>query len=175
MSSTAAILRCRGRRRNVLFVFQFPYNQITKPNQERNQSERPRAAFPIVDGCEPYHQTEAHHGPYDPAPRIRAPAYASGGRSQQFCGNGLTFFHHHPDGPLPHSSRDHGKYANHHHDCHGCAKYGQKHNRYDGNGDEVAHFLKIGVFILVIALDDDAMLVPKFLLQLPVNFVSEIG
>jgi hypothetical protein len=35
--------------------------------------------------------------------------------------------------------------------------------------------LKIGVFIFVTAIDDDAMLVPKLFLQLPVNFVSEIG
>jgi len=35
--------------------------------------------------------------------------------------------------------------------------------------------LKIGVFIFVIPIDDDAMLVPKLFLQLPVNFVSKIG
>jgi hypothetical protein len=35
--------------------------------------------------------------------------------------------------------------------------------------------LKIGVFIFVTAIDDDAMLVPKLFLQLPMNSVGEIG
>jgi hypothetical protein len=35
--------------------------------------------------------------------------------------------------------------------------------------------LKISVFIFVTSVDDDAMLVTKLFLQLPVNFVGEIG
>jgi hypothetical protein len=35
--------------------------------------------------------------------------------------------------------------------------------------------LKISVFIFVTAVDDDAMLMTKLFLQLPVNFVGEIG
>jgi len=34
---------------------------------------------------------------------------------------------------------------------------------------------KISVFIFVTSVDDDAMLMTKLFLQLPVNFVGEIG
>jgi hypothetical protein len=35
--------------------------------------------------------------------------------------------------------------------------------------------LKIGVVVFVTSIDDDAMLVTKLFLELPVNFVGEIG
>src|SRR5215472_14066320 len=175
VSSTAAILRSRWRRRNVLFAFQLPYDQITKSNKERNQSERPSAAFPVVHRRDPYHQTEANHGPYDPSPDIRAPAHTSHLRCKQFCRNRLTLLHHHADRPLPHAVSYKREDAYHDHNQHGRTEDGQKHDRHDWDRNEITHLFKIGIFIFVIRVNHDSMLAPKRFLQLPVNSVGEIG
>src|SRR5262245_60119172 len=167
-SSTAAILRCRWRRRNVLFVFQLPYNQITKPDQERNQSERPRTVFPIVNRPEPNHQAQAHHGQYNPAPHIRAPAHTSHLGCKQFRGNRLTFLYHHADRPLPHAIPYKSKHPYREDDQYGRTEYREEYDRHDGDCNEIAHFFEVGIFILIAAIDDDSMLASKLFLQLPV-------
>src|ERR1051325_7508743 len=54
----APILRQRRRLRNVLLGVEFPHAEIAQPDEERNQSERPDTAFPVVHRAEPDHETD---------------------------------------------------------------------------------------------------------------------
>ena len=51
----------RGRRWNVLLSLQFPHEQITGADQERDDAEAPGSAFPIIDRSEKEHEPQPDH------------------------------------------------------------------------------------------------------------------
>src|SRR5206468_8545027 len=96
---------------------------ISKPDQEGNQPERPRTAFPIVDSTEPHDEANAYHGPHNSAAHIRPLTPGTRGWCKQFRGNRLTFLHQHPDSALPATAYQKSEHAYHDHDQDRCTEY----------------------------------------------------
>jgi len=79
--------------------FQFPNQEISHPDQERNNAERPGAAFPLVNRAEEDHETESDHDQNNAAAHIRPRPDRWGWREKRRW-HGLTFLHHLSDGTM---------------------------------------------------------------------------
>jgi hypothetical protein len=89
------------RRRFVWFfrAFKFPNQQITHADQERDNADRPGAAFPVIDRAEEDHQRESDHHEDHAAAEVGASPNGRR-RSEQSGWDRLTFCDHLADGAM---------------------------------------------------------------------------
>lgn len=89
-----------GQRRSFVFrSFKLPDQQVSDADQERDNAERPGAAFPVVHGAKENHQAESDHDQHDATAHVRArpDGWRWGEKSRR---HGLAFFDHFPDGAM---------------------------------------------------------------------------
>src|SRR6267143_4514176 len=124
-----SMLLRRRRWWNVLLSLQFPHQQITRADQERNDAEAPGSAFPIIDRSEKEHEPQTDHDEDNSSTHVGALALRGRGRREQSCRHWLAFFHHHSDRSMHHSVFRETEIHDHSYNQNGRAKDREHHNR----------------------------------------------
>jgi hypothetical protein len=157
-----------GQRRRFVCVFgafKFPDQQVPHSDEERDDADRPRAAFPVVAGPEENHQAESNHHQDHATAEIGAGA--NGWRGSEKRGrDGLAFCHHFANGPVkrsaPHITEEHDGRD----DQDGSTEQRRKDNadNRDGHESAIIHIeIAVVVLVAVARRAGGAEMVPQFL------------
>ena len=113
---------------------QSPHKQISKADDERNETEAPGAAFPVIHGAEEHHQASTDHEEDDATAQVTPPPN-DGRRVEEGLRNRLALLHHHPHGFVQRAAAGKAEIEDQADDRYRQTEDGEEDDEDDRNGD----------------------------------------